>query len=780
MIPLTTSLSSLLQTAIRVPRVYVFLQQPLLLDPISGLINPSILGSQIVLGHCLSFRSQKILESGSDSADIVISNDLGDLSPLLSTNKLGKYVFPTVDIKAQVYVGIVDNTGVETAIPEGVFVLQNSRQDSKEGSNTMTLNLLDNFNMFQGDIYTQFPPRLYGNQTSTFFNPHYALSNPSGDQVTWVCDAVNWMVDSTVAPAYASDFTAVTVYVGTIGSPASSPYTGSYTVNYATGTVTFGSAISSSSVVSVDARPLGMSPELMLWHLFVEFGNFDPSFLKFDNSGIVLPIMAATNGQSIVQTAKDIALITSPRGIQWSLFFDELGYLNFRELALDSASVATLVDERDILSAPVEYNTDNMYNVVTASATAINQQPIEVVSYDVASISVFSQKPDYQVPSNYLSGVGGMDPGGAVAFMSGISSSMLFANNAPTLQCEIEILYNPLYQVGDVITVRENKTGVNRDFNILQVTKGFDGENVQQTLRIKELRRTQDFLFGLSAFAGAPIPSSPNPAAGQTALISTVTINGQTCVSGGQPVLDTSFASIIPTWNGGNLTIAIETVAPAPGASLWIWRWIYGAEDAYVLSGSTFSLATGNGNGVNGGNVYPGNSNTPSNATILDLTGSANGLHNASTQFYDFRSNIPSQYSNRFFWPLLRPSGWVTHDGVTAYTSAQSFSDTWTQGPGVTGTFSLYGNLRVGLSDFFGSTTSGYVGQALYAPGTPGASAIGANSTVKYGVDFGNPITSKTMVYGIKRKNTPFYLGILCATNNGIVQFKRCPLMLSI
>jgi len=784
MLPVSANLTSLLRTAIRQPRAWVFCQTPTLIDPVLGTVDESKLGSQIILNNILSMRISKILEAGSDSADVVFSNQDGSASPILPTSSLGRYFFPgVVANRLQIYSGIVDGAGIETAIPEGIFINQAFNQQSQNGENKATINALDNFAMFHGDIYTQFPPRLYGNQTSSFFNSAYQLSNPSGDLTTYICDAVNWMVDSTTAPAWASDFTPLTVYVGTAASPANTATTLAYTVNYPKGTITFGSAIPSNSVVSVDVRPLSMAPELMLKHLFCDFGNFSPNFLKFDNSGSMLPIMQAVSGNSILDIAKTIAKCTSPRGVEWQLFFDELGYLNFRELAIDGPSVVTLVDQKDILSAPVEYQSQNITNVVTASATGINSQPIEVISYSVDSINIFSQFPDYQVNSALLATVGGMDPGSAVMFMSGLTSSQVFQGGTPTVFIEIEILYNPLLQVGDCVTVREHKTGVNQDFYIQQITKEFDGENIKQTLRLQQQKQAQTNISGNSAYTGAPIPSTPNTGIGQTSLLASVSIGGTSVISNGQPVLDGSLNPVLAQWNGGNLTIAINTVAPGIQTGiqshLWIFRAMYILEDAYVVSGSTTTLATANGNALTGGNVYSGNSSTPSNATVMDLTGYQNSLYGASCQGYDFRAAFDTAESRRFFRPLLRPAAWVTHDGITAYTSAQAFSDTWTQGPGASGTLSLYGNCRFGMSDFFGTTTAGFQGQALYGTGTPGAAALGQSSTVRYGWDTGATV-SKTMVYGIKRKITPCVLLIMLMSDTGVIEQRKIPFQLSL
>lgn len=780
------------------PRSFCFAQVPVLLDPVLNLIDQSKLGSQIVLDNILSMRITRILESGSDSADIVFSNQNGDASPLLPTSSLGRYFFSgPVDNKIQIYSGIVDGSGVETAIPEGVFVNQSFNQASQGGENKATINALDNFIMFQGDVYTQFPPRLYGNQTSSYFNPNYQLQNPSGDLQTYVCDAVNWMNDPTTAPAWASDYAPLAVYVGTSTAPANVVTTNTYTVNNVTGTITFASPLASGSIVSVDCRPLAMAPELMLKHLICDFANFSPNFLKFDNTGIYLPIMQVVGGTSILETAKSIAACCAPRGVQWQLFFDELGYLNFRELAIDGPSVVTLIDEKDILSAPVEYQSQNITNVVTASATAINSQPIEVVAYSIDSINIFSQYPDYQVNSVLLNTVGGMDPGSAVMYMSGLANTQVFQGGTPTIFIEIEILYNPLLQVGDCVSVREMKTGVNQDFYIQQITKEFDGENVKQTLRLQQQKQAQSNTAGNSFYAGAPIPNTPNTGIGQTSLLASVSLvdtthGTQTVLSNGMPVLNGLLNPVVAQWDGGPLTINIDTVAPGvfggTQSNLWIYRAMYILEDVYNVTSDPPVVCTGNGCSLNGGGIFVGNSPTPSSAAILDLTGEQNGFFGVSTEGYDFRANLDTAEGRRYFRPLLRPANWVLHDGITSYQTAQTFSDTWSGGPGVykldihgdpSQTF-LYGNLRAGISNAFNNTSPYFYGQALYATGTAGSEAIGASSTTQFGWDFGYPAVGFSMTYGIKRKNTPCILLISLMCDSGVIQTQRIPFTLAL
>jgi hypothetical protein len=775
--PVNEEIAAVLRTALRSPKVYAWMELPLITDASLGTAIYNKLGSQIILDKIISCTTQQYLEAGMDTCNLVLSNQDGSMSPLNANSPLARYFFPgPVDNKIAIYCGVRDDNGVETIAPAGIYLNSSTNQQSTAEGNEMTIVGMDQFMMFQASVYASFPPILYGNQASNYYNPNYALTNPSGDLMTWVCDAVNWMTQSTDAPVYASDFLAVSVYVGTVEAPSGIPTTLPCTIDYVHGTVTFDSPLASGSVVSVDAVPLAMAPELMIKHLFCDFGNFDPSFLKIDCSGMLLPLMQTGHEQSILQTAADIATATSQKGIQWRIWFDELGYLNFAELNVDSKPVAVLRDEYDVLSFSPEYVATNITNVVRAIATSINNQPITVVSYDQTSINVFTQYPTYDIPTNFLTTITGMDPGTAVTFLTGITSAQLFDNSYPTMQTEIEVLYNPLYQTGDIITVIEQKTGVALDFFINQITKDFQGPDVKQTLRIQQFKKTQDYAFGIGAYFGSPNPTSgSNANQGETNLINEVVINGTTVVTGGQPVTDGAFNPVVASWDGGSLPIVIATATPPSGAQFALWRWIYLSEDAYVDTGTEYLLATGNGQACG---LYPDNPEGPVPEQVADLTGDFYRMLGHCTLPYDFRANNDTAATRRYFWPLIRCSDWVSTDGTLI--AGGTLSSTWSGGIKVASPIQLYGNVRVGLSDYYGTTTSGYNGIAIFAEGTPGSNAIGATSTSKYGVDFGVPITGKTMFYGIQRKITPAFLCILIASTAGSFQFKRIPFSLNL
>jgi hypothetical protein len=781
--PVNEALAALLRTAIRNPRLYAWFQVPVITDATLNSADYAKLGSQLIVDTVTSCRITQILDHGADSINLTMNNPTGAFSPLSQTSPLGKYFYPgAVDNKVALYAGLRnDNTQVETLVPMGVYIIESTAQKSDKESNEMTVTAQDQWFLFNSSTYAEFPPRLFGNQQSSYFNPNYVLTNPSGDGITWVGDTRNWMSQPADGPTYASDYTPISVYVDTTGgsNPAGTQTTKKYVVNYPLGQIIFtDGAIPSNSVVSVDARPLAMAPELMLRHLFCDYGNMDPSFLKFDNSGIVLPVMQIAHERPINDICTDIAAATAPRGIKWRIFFDELGYLNFRELALDAAPTEVLTDTRDILTFDPEFTVRNLSNVIRAQATSLNNQPLTIISYDVTSINIFTEKPIYEIQSQLLSTVNGMDPGSAIVYMSGLTSSALFDLSTPANNATVEVLYNPLRQKGDVIQIIESLTNTNQLFIIDQIDTEIQGSQPQQTLRLTPFKNTQDYQFGISAYVGAALPNQPDQSLGQTSLISSVTIAGTQVVQNGQPVTDSALNALIPTWDGSPLAIEIETAKPPAGSNLYIWRWMYIAEDVYFQTSLGYALCTGDGNS----SIFPSNPAGPTLAETLDLSGTLMGLKSAATYGYDFRANNDTNYARRYFWPLLRPSDWLTDDGTTAYTDVHTFDSTWSGGPGYNGTAAqLYGNLRVGFSNYYANATSGYKGQELYAPGTPAANALGASSTAKYGVDFGEPVTlssGQALVYGIKRAQTPCYLGILVATTAGVYQLKRIPFML--
>lgn len=763
-------------SAVRAPRVYISCQIPAITNSTTGTIDASKLGSQYIITHPTGMRLRNVLEIGSDTADFTIDNTSGQYSPI-SPNVFSRYFYPgAIDNKYQIYVGL-ESEGTEEVFSKGTYVSSTTAQQSSEGANTLTLNCLDQFSTMMGNVYTQVPPKLYGNQQSANFNPNYALSNPSGDHKYYYCDAVNWMQTTTNNGMLNSDFIQVAVYSSAYQS-GSTPVPNSgqfaYTVDYNNGGVVFTNAQGPNDVISVDARPQAINPMLALKHLFVDFASFSPSFLKLDNPGILIPVMEIARDRSILDVAKDICYATMPKGVQWTLYFDENGYLNFCEPNIDGPPVVTLIDERDILNISPEYTSANIANVVRAQAqlnNGSNNMPVVSVSYDVNSISVFGQKPTYDIPSQMLATLPMLDPGSAMSFMNNLTMNALIAMSTPRINISMDILPNPALQVGDPVQIIENKTGINKNFYIQQIDTDISESDYKQTLRLIQLQSNQDYQFGLQANIGAPSPSNPNVIQTQSGLISQVgfqNANDPTptyVVANGIPAVDASYNPINFYWAGGSFNVIINLATPPSGESYYIWRWMYLSEDVYTGG----QIVSGDGSARN---IWGSNR---SYLTAMNATYGA-GTTSALAQPYDVVNNADSARSRRFYWPLLRPSDWVTNDGVTAYTTGQTLTSTWSAGPGAASGCYMYGNLRVGLNNTFFNTTSGFIGVQIYNS-SYFTNTLGASSNISYGVDFG-PTSSQSLYYGIHRKTTPGYLGILVATTAGTFQYKRVPFYL--
>jgi hypothetical protein len=206
----------------------------------------------------------------------------------------------------------------------------------------------------------------------------------------------------------------------------------------------------------------------------------------------------------------------------------------------------------------------------------------------------------------------------------------------------------------------------------------------------------------------------------------------------------------------------------------------YICEDAYTILNDPPNpetlAAILTGNGASASLQFMGSLN-PTEAT--DLTGSLTGFGLASTEPYDVRANFDTSKSRRYWWPLLRCDDWIQNDGVAAYTSAATLNSVWPGGVGSGNPTSIYGRLRLGMTDYFGNISSGFSGQPLYADGTPAATELGLASNVRYGVDFGYPV-NHALYYGIHRKITPCAFVCMVASTAGVVQLKTVPFNLSI
>jgi hypothetical protein len=312
-----------------------------------------------------------------------------------------------------------------------------------------------------------------------------------------------------------------------------------------------------------------MAPELMLYHLCHEFGYFDPAWYKFDLTGIIMPVQYIALDQAIRDIAQQIVVTTAPRGIQWSFYFDEYGYIRFQELPLDSGPVWTFTDEVDLIKWAPEFSDKSLSNVVRAeSIGAINNQPLTVISIDSDSISTYGQRATYDVPNQYLTCTVGMDPGSAVAYLNGLCNSLLFQLSTPSIAGTATVLPNYNLQNGDVVQIIDKASGTNANFYIDQTTDQISGDAVSQELKLLQIKATQDFQFGIQSYTGAPLATNPNQVQTDSYIFETISLqNGSdpaiTVVNNGLPVLDSNGNPLLFSWDGvSDLNYSIEFAAP--------------------------------------------------------------------------------------------------------------------------------------------------------------------------------------------------------------------------
>ena len=782
-------LLELLTSLIEAPTCYVWAQLPVINTTGSTpVIQYGYLGSQKILGKITSMTVNRLLAIGSNSMDFTMDNSSGDFSPLDTTQKYSGYLQTGLaDLTYQAFLGVT-NDGAETILPVGIYLSNSNMQDveGQYGTNTMTFGGLDQFSLFQGDIYTSFPPRLYGQQTdgSSYYTPNYNLANPSGDLQFFVCDSLNWMVDTQSSVLWAANFIQPNVYVtsyhsGNVPCPEGTPFTmnsTSYTMNYSpiTGYVVFNPAIPATTVVnsvtvpnvvSVDCTGLSMSPEVALYHLFVDYGEWNPAFLKFDCTGIQIPVVEVGREVSIIQAATDIVNMIAPRGQRWRLWIDEIGYIRLTEGATDHVPVKYLVDTRDLLKCTFQKDTNNLYNVVRANGVSVNNQPITAIAYDVLSINLFSQQPTYDVPSQYLNILQGMDPGAAMSYANGLVSSFLFQYSRPEVTAQVQIMPDTTLQTGDLINIVETSSGISSNWVIQQIndqiqeSSGGGGETWNQTLYLSQMNYAQDMNFGIQANIGAPSPNNANTIQAQSGFIETVSFQTASdsgpvlVVSGGQPVYGpTGINPIVYTWKQAQpLTISVTIAPPTTtgyNGTIWMWRWMYIGADSYTNDYSNYpgtyvtQVVTGAGTMI-GETNYGGGWPQDIHGYYTNPPGSAN----QSTYPYDVRANTEPNLTTggvtyvtptarRFWRPLLVCPNWFQADGIQGYTYNASYSgpnqppynmqiigpsftftDVWTAGVGPYLNYdpfnsannqvaSFYGMLRVAQNNYFNNTSN--------------------------------------------------------------------------
>jgi len=155
MLPIDPTTAAMLATSIRVPRVYISCQIPAITNATTGTIDPTKLGSQFLLTNCTGLHINNQIEVGADTADFTLDNTSGSLTPI-APSMFSRYFYPgNLDNKYQIYIGL-ESQGTEVVYPKGTYVSSTTAQQSAQGVNTLTVNCLDQFSMFTGNVYTRF------------------------------------------------------------------------------------------------------------------------------------------------------------------------------------------------------------------------------------------------------------------------------------------------------------------------------------------------------------------------------------------------------------------------------------------------------------------------------------------------------------------------------------------------------------------------------------------------------------------------------------------------
>lgn len=501
----------------------------------------------------------------------------------------------SVNRKAVVFAGLSndDNGVIRSLLPLGTFLIKGGNGTIDTGAMTQTAHGFDISKEFDFSTFVSVPHTLWGLQTDNRYDPNYALANPSGDHTTFVCDAKNFMTAKTDNPFLAADFKAlftdtppspaVRVYVGTPGSPATgfvSPST--YTWNASTGTVTFTSAQASNAIVSIDGVPQSMAPEVMLRHLFVDNGHYDPSFLNLQTSNIQVPMYIAGSGQKIWQIAQYVAAMTAPRGVRWELRMDEFGVVQFYENRTQATPTETLVDEADFLTFQLSVSDDQLANIVRADCYANNQQPIASISYDVDSINDKGQRDTQDIDTTPLLACRGLPSLTVKSYADTLTAVQLYEASQNIVEVTADVVPNPARQVGDKVTVMERKYGFSGPYIIKGIQNTIQDGGWQQQLRLRQMLLSANYNMGLPSaivnaipWDGSTIPQNVT-VVGKTGFIKTVSIGGTTAIQNGAIVKDASGNAVIPQIlaNGGTFGFSF-TLETAQAYDSLVWQFMY-------------------------------------------------------------------------------------------------------------------------------------------------------------------------------------------------------------
>lgn len=553
--------------------------------------------SQIILPDVISYRLSRTGDMASDTLQLTFADDL---AKKVSTNKnapMAKVFKPgVIDKKVLFYLGYKGAYGAGTSgfnlygrssLLQFTGYLETDANDQTFGVITKTASFNDLMKQFRFQVYDTFPHPLYGNQTLSYFDYYYNLTNPSADGATWVCDGKMFTLNNT-APVWGATHVDPDVYVDTTGggSPASTPVSKAgwslnttteigtctnYTFDYKNGIVTFTSAgltalghsggLPANSIVSVAGNPTHMAPEVMVRKLLVEKASWSPAFLNLQASNILLPMFNGQD-QSIWDCLKLIAAMTCPRYTPWTIQTDENGLIHFLEHNIDAPPVKTFRQGHNVIEAQMEYTSRDLRTVVRGDGTvaiagtgtgAGSDQQITSLAFDLRAVTEYGLTEPLTLTQDATDSVRHLTPTQAVAHLNQIAQAVLYQVSRPVLTIQAKIIPDYALQINDKVRYTDSHSGMDREFLVNAMDKTGDATTHDMTVTLTEYYETINMNLGVPAGvtqsgtatgATVPVPSS--------ALIGAVRLGsgpGSYIYNAGDYARDGSGNPIIANWN---------------------------------------------------------------------------------------------------------------------------------------------------------------------------------------------------------------------------------------
>jgi hypothetical protein len=447
-------------------------------------------------------------------------------------SKLGALFAPGVlDTKFLMYLGYRGSTGTgtpnfilnnEAALLQFTGYVQTDSNAQVPKLMDKTVSLIDLTTQFKFQVNDTFPHPLYGDQTLTYFDPTYNLTNPSADGKTYVCDGKMFTLDSTskvfgsthIDPQVYVDITGTTpqsvavvntpwTLTGTLGSCAN------YTFDYRNGIVTFTSAgltalgypggLPASAVVSIAGNPTYMAPEVTIRKLFIEKANWSPAFINVQTSNVLLPQFDAA-GKTLWDCVKLIAEMTNPRFVNWIIWADENGVIRFYEGKIDSPPVKSYINGKNMFNATYEHTSKQLRTLVRADGETSNSdgtQAIAAIAFDVRAVNKYGLTEPLTLSTDVTSGVRHLGPTQAVSELTMLCASALKQVSRPILNLNAEVYPDYSLQISDKVWVYDPKIGMDREYSVKGLTNEGSIAQSKQMLQLQEFYETINFSLGI-------------------------------------------------------------------------------------------------------------------------------------------------------------------------------------------------------------------------------------------------------------------------------------------